>query len=137
MVENASQLGPGITRFGDPRITKIGKIIRNYKLDEIPQFINVLKGDMSIVGPRPDDPKYVARYSAEQRCVLSVKPGITSAASVKYHHEEQKLVGDNWQDVYYDEIMPEKINIDLDYIQHQSLLNDLYIIYKTIFAIFS
>jgi len=136
MVVNASQLGPGITHQGDARITRAGKFIRKYKLDELPQFINVLRGEMSIVGPRPEDPAYVALYSPEQRQVLSVKPGITSLASIKYHHEEQLLVGDNWESIYYNEVMPEKIKIELDYINHRSFLTDLYIIFETIFAIF-
>ncbi len=136
MVVNASLQGPGITRMGDTRITKIGRFIRKYKLDELPQFINVLKGDMSIVGPRPEDPKYVARYNPEQRQVLSVKPGITSAASIKFHHEEKILMGDNWEDIYYNEIMPEKISIDLDYLKHRSLMTDVNIIIKTILAVF-
>ena len=87
MVVDAPQKGPNITRNGDNRITNIGKILRKYKLDELPQFFNVLKGDMSIVGPRPEVPAYVARYSPEQLQVLCVKPGITSPASIKYRDE--------------------------------------------------
>ncbi len=137
MVVDAPQKGPNITRNGDNRITNIGKILRKYKLDELPQFFNVLKGDMSIVGPRPEDPAYVARYSPEQLRVLCVKPGITSLASIKYRDEEQILTGENWQEKYINEIMPAKLSIDLEYIKHQSLLNDLYIIYKTVFAVFN
>jgi lipopolysaccharide/colanic/teichoic acid biosynthesis glycosyltransferase len=136
MVDNASQQGPRITHKGDARITRIGQFIRKYKIDELPQFINVLKGEMSIVGPRPEDPAYVALYSPEQLEVLSVKPGITSLASIKYHHEEQILVGENWETIYSNKVMPEKIKIDLEYIKQRSLLTDLYIIFETFFAIF-
>jgi len=136
MVDNASQQGPRITHKGDTRITRIGQFIRKYKIDELPQFINVLKGEMSIVGPRPEDPAYVALYSPEQLEVLSVKPGITSLASIKYHHEEQILVGENWETIYSNKVMPEKIKIDLEYIKQRSLLTDLYIIFETFFAIF-
>jgi lipopolysaccharide/colanic/teichoic acid biosynthesis glycosyltransferase len=108
MVVNASQQGPGITRKGDTRITRVGQFIRKYKLDELPQFINVLKGDMSIVGTRPEDPTYVAQYTPEQQRVLSVNPGITSLASIKYHHEEQLLVGENWEILYTNEVCLKK-----------------------------
>lgn len=135
MVVDAARKGPGITRKGDTRITKVGQFIRKYKLDEFPQFINVLKGDMSVVGPRPEDPTYVAHYSSEQRQVLSVKPGITSLASIKYCNEEQILEGENWEFVYFNDVMPEKLRIELDYIKTRSLLTDLNIIIKTIFSI--
>src|SRR5438552_2122313 len=87
MVDGADQLGAGITAQGDMRVTPIGRWLRRTKLDELPQLLNVLKGDMSLVGPRPEDPRYVALYTPEQRRVLSVRPGMTSLASIRYRHE--------------------------------------------------
>ncbi|RXM21690.1 sugar transferase, partial [Citrobacter sp. AAK_AS5] len=85
---------------GDARVTRAGRTLRRTKIDELPQLINVLNGDMSLVGPRPEDPRYVAFYTPEQRRVLAVRPGITSAASLAYRHEEQMLSGADWETIY-------------------------------------
>lgn len=135
MVVNADKMGPGITTASDPRITKMGRFLRRSKLDELPQLINVFKGDMSVVGPRPEDPRYVALYNAEQREVLNVKPGITSPASFAFRNEEEMLQGQDWENLYINEIMPEKLAIDLDYSKHSSLLLDLQIVCRTGLAI--
>jgi len=127
--------GPAITAKGDARVTPIGRWIRKFKLDELPQLINVLKGDMSLVGPRPEDPKYVALYSDAQRKVLLARPGITSAASIAYRNEEQMLSGDNWEEVYRSQIMPHKIELDLRYLEHRNVLSDILLIFKTILAV--
>lgn len=131
---DADRMGPGITTSGDPRITRIGAWVRRTKVDELPQLLNVIAGDMSLVGPRPEDPRYVALYTPEQRQILQVRPGITSAASLAYRHEEQMLSGPNWQDTYINEVMPAKLAIDLEYLARRNLLTDLTLILRTIGA---
>jgi lipopolysaccharide/colanic/teichoic acid biosynthesis glycosyltransferase len=131
--------GPRITRSGDHRITPIGRFLRASKLDEIPQIVNVLCGDMSIVGPRPEDPAYVAAYSAEQRHVLSVLPGMTCLAFLRLGHdqaviERAKPAGEQPFDVesyYMREILPEKLDIELAYVREWSLRGDIRIIAHT------
>ncbi len=136
MVVGADTSGPGITAAGDRRITPVGQFLRKTKLDELPQLLNVLKGDMSLVGPRPEDPRYVALYTAEQRRVLAVRPGITSAASLAYRHEEQLLSGENWETTYRARVLPDKLAIDLAYLEQRTLFSDLKLIFRTVVAIF-
>lgn len=136
MVIDADRLGPGITAVGDQRVTKVGRFLRRTKLDELPQLINVLKGDMSLVGPRPEDPRYVALYTPEQRAVLAARPGITSAASLTYRHEEQLLSGPDWEAIYCTEVMPAKLAIDLEYLSRRTLASDLGLVLQTILAMF-
>ncbi|MDA8972658.1 MAG: sugar transferase [Saprospiraceae bacterium] len=116
----------------DPRITRVGFFLRNYKLDELPQFWNVLIGEMSIVGPRPEVPYYVNFYDKKQRQVFEVKPGITDYASLKYF-DENLLLGksDDPEKTYINEIMPQKLILNLEYAQSNSFLIDLIIIGKT------
>ena len=117
----------------DPRITSIGFFIRKYKLDEFPQFINVLIGNMSIVGPRPEVKEYVDRYSDEQRKILSLKPGITDYASIEYFKENELLAASsNPEKTYIEEIMPAKLKLNEKYLENQSLGHDIQIIWKTI-----
>ncbi len=119
----------------DSRITKAGVFIRKYKLDELPQLFNVLKGDMSFVGPRPEVRKYVDLYTEEQMRVLSVRPGITSPASIKYRNENDILAREDDPEKYYiDVIMQDKLAIGLDYIDHQSMITDIKLIFQTIFG---
>lgn len=127
--------GAGITRAADPRVTPVGRILRATKLDELPQLINVLRGEMSLVGPRPEDPRYTALYDEEQRKVLDVRPGITSAASLLYRDEESTLTADDWERQYVEQIMPEKLRIDLEYLRRQSLASDVGLILKTLAAV--
>ncbi len=136
MVSGADKKGPGITVSGDARITSVGRFLRRTKIDELPQLLNVLLGDMSLVGPRPEDPRYVAQYTPEQRQALRVRPGITSAASLAYRHEEQMLAGADWEETYRTQVLPAKLAIDLDYLAHRTLLSDLRLILDTIFAMF-
>lgn len=131
-----SEGGPGITRSGDPRVTPLGRVLRGYKLDELPQLVNVFRGEMSLVGPRPEDPKYTAMYDEEQRKVLAVRPGITSAASLKYRDEESHLVGADWEEQYVKRIMPEKLSLDLEYLRRRTFFSDLGLILQTARAIF-
>jgi lipopolysaccharide/colanic/teichoic acid biosynthesis glycosyltransferase len=116
----------------DPRITSIGFFIRKYKLDEFPQFINVLIGNMSIVGPRPEVKEYVDLYNEEQRKVLSVKPGITDYASLEYF-DENELLGkaDDPQETYINEIMPAKLELNKKYLANPTISHDISIMWKT------
>jgi lipopolysaccharide/colanic/teichoic acid biosynthesis glycosyltransferase len=123
---------------GNPRISKIGKFLRSYKLDELPQFLNVLKGEMSIVGPRPDLPGYYDLLQGENRKILELKPGLTSPAALKYSAEEQLLEKQDLPLLYNNNsIFPDKVQLNLDYYYHQSFYRDIGIISKTIwFVIF-
>ena len=136
MVANAAQIGPAVTGAADSRITPIGRFLRRTKLDELPQLLNVLRGEMSLVGPRPEDPRYAALYTPEQRRVLSVRPGITSPASIAYRSEEAMLTGDDWETHYIQHVMPAKLEIDLQYVEHASLLYDLKLIFRTFISLF-
>lgn len=116
----------------DPRITSIGYFLRKYKLDEFPQFINVLKGDMSIVGPRPEVQEYVQLYNEEQRKVLDAKPGITDYASLHYFNENELLGrAEDPQKVYIEEIMPAKLKLNQEYVRQMSLVTDIRIMWST------
>ena len=120
----------------DPRVTGIGYLLRKFKIDELPQLLNVLIGNMSFVGPRPEVRKYVALYSPEQLTVLTVKPGITDKASLKYFNENELLEkSTNPEQTYINEIMPEKLKINIEYIQQRSIVQDFTIIFKTIWRI--
>lgn len=119
----------------DSRITKAGYFIRKYKIDELPQLINVLKGDMSFVGPRPEVRRYVDLYSEEQMKVLSVRPGITDPASIKYRNENDILSSEsNPEEYYIQHIMPDKLKINIDYINTRTFFKDIKIIFQTIFG---
>jgi lipopolysaccharide/colanic/teichoic acid biosynthesis glycosyltransferase len=131
MVMEADHIGPAITYREDPRVTNVGKFLRRTKLDELPQLVNVLKGEMSLVGPRPEDPSYVAHYSAQQREVLRVKPGITGLTQLEYRDEASMLEGASADEDYLSQIMPEKLRLDLDYTQDRSLALDIKILWQT------
>jgi len=138
MKTGADKKGKLTIGMRDDRITRIGYFIRKYKLDEFPQFINVLKGEMSIVGPRPEVKEYVALYTEEQRLILNVKPGITDYASITYFRENELLAkSDNPTKTYIEEIMPEKIALNQKYIQRPTVGHDLKIIWLTAKKIFS
>ena len=131
MVVEADLVGPAITYRDDPRITNLGRFLRGTKLDELPQLINVLRGEMSLVGPRPEDPAFVAHYDAEQREVLRVKPGITGPTQLAYRDEASMLEGTSADEVYLTRIMPEKLELDLHYLQNSSLALDIRILWQT------
>ena len=133
MVVNAEKVGPSSTSDDDPRITKIGRFLRKYKLDELPQLINVLKGEMSFVGPRPEVKKFTDLYTEEEKAILSVRPGITDWASLWNSDEGAILAGVEDPDrVYMEKIRPEKIRLQLKYVRERSLWVDIKIIFKTI-----
>lgn len=129
-----SDKGSLITIGGrDKRITPFGYWLRRYKLDELPQFLNVLKGDMSIVGPRPEVRRYVEMYTAEQAQVLSVKPGITDYASIRFSHESELLAqATDPEKEYVSNIMPAKLQLNLEYVRNRSFTEDLKIIVQTV-----
>ncbi len=120
----------------DIRITRVGYYLRKFKLDELPQLINVLKGEMSLVGPRPEVAKYVNQYNSQQRKVLTVKPGITDYASIKYANENELLEQyDDPEKAYIQQIMPDKLHLNLLYIENHGMLTDLKILIKTLFKL--
>jgi len=136
MVEGAERRGPAVTYRDDPRITRVGRFLRRTKLDELPQLLNVVKGEMSLVGPRPEDPSYVALYTPEQRQVLSVKPGITGPTQLEYRDEASMLHGESVDKEYVSRIMPEKLKLDLEYVRGRSLALDLKILWRTATTLF-
>ncbi len=135
MVADAANIGGGLTFRGDPRITRLGRFLRRTKIDELPQLINVIKGEMSLVGPRPEDQRYLSYYSSDQRELLSVLPGITSIASIRYRNEEQLLPAGTWEKVYVQSILPAKLDIELNYLSDRSFGTDLLILLATAFAL--
>lgn len=133
MVVNAERLGIAVTRDGDPRITRLGRILRKTKLDELPQLWNVLVGDMSLVGPRPEVPKYVERYTPSQRIILELKPGITDLATLRFRNEEELLRGaEDTERFYLEHCVPRKIELNLDYARRAGLWSDTVIILRTL-----
>lgn len=133
MVVDAPNIGPSVTSGDDPRITKVGKIIRRTKIDELPQLFNVIKGDMSLVGPRPEVIKFVNEKREDYKIVLSVPPGITDNAAIEYRDEE--TIMEQFEDkekAYIDIVLPEKIELYKFYINNISLKNDILLILKTI-----
>jgi lipopolysaccharide/colanic/teichoic acid biosynthesis glycosyltransferase len=132
MVVNADKIGGPSTADDDARITPMGKLVRRFKLDELPQLINVWTGDMSLVGPRPEVPGEVDLYTEEERALLNVRPGITDYASIAFHNEGEILRGSpDPHQAYREKIRPEKIRLGLEYVKHNSLRLDLKIIFKT------
>ena len=132
MVVGADKLGPLVTAGNDSRITSIGRYLRRTKLDELPTLWNVLKGDMSIVGPRPENPHSAALYSDAQKSVWAVRPGVTSLATLKYRHEESILAGHADLEAAYFQIMQDKLALELAYINRRSFWLDIQIIFRTI-----
>jgi len=136
MVLNAEKLGGPSTADDDPRITNVGRFIRKFKLDELPQLINVLKGEMSIVGPRPEVQMYVDMFTEEERAILTVRPGITDWASIWNPDEGAILAGSaDPEKTYMEKIRPEKIRLQLKYVRERSFWVDLKIILRTLMAV--
>ena len=137
MVEDSSTRFKSITVGDDPRITRVGRFLRKSKIDELPQLFNVLKGDMSLVGPRPEVPEFVNLFRSEFEEILAVRPGITDLASLKYR-DEASILGQSEtpEDEYVRRVLPDKIKLAKEYIQRSSLLFDLSVICRTVFKIF-
>jgi len=126
--------GSGLTRRGDPRVTAVGRFLRKWKIDELPQLFNVLRGDMSLVGPRPDLPQYLQALCGDQRLVLLLVPGITGAASLQFRNEElllAQVAPEQLEGFYIHTLLPQKIELDLNYAREASLLGDLAILLRT------
>jgi len=137
MIANADKQGLGITVSGDARVTGFGAFLRKSKIDELPQLWNVLTGSMSFVGPRPELPQYVSNYTPEQRQVLSVRPGITDLASIRYRHEESILARSDDPDLYYrNVVLPDKLALNLQYVRDISLPVDIKLVVQTMTSLF-
>jgi lipopolysaccharide/colanic/teichoic acid biosynthesis glycosyltransferase len=133
MVDRAEEIGSSVTVCDDKRITSLGKILRRMKLDELPQLVNVLKGEMSLVGPRPDVPEIVERYTPDMRRILSVRPGLTSVATLHLRDEEYLLAQVADPDVFYEDVLvPFKVNLAMEHVERNSLAFDLKILCQTI-----
>lgn len=133
MVVDAERQGRAITVGRDPRITRIGAWLRDSKLDELPQLLNVVAGDMSLVGPRPEVPRYVELYSEAQRAILALRPGITDLASIKYRHESELLAkAENPDETYIRVLLPDKLRINLAYAARADVWSDFLVILATL-----
>ena len=136
MVTDAEKRGPAVTYDQDPRITRVGRLLRNARLDEFPQLWNVLKGDMSLVGPRPESQYYYDRYTPEQKQIFKVKPGMTGVTQIKFRHEEDLLTDPATLDRdYLEKVLPPKVALDMWYIAHQSLWLDITLIFQTLWVL--
>lgn len=130
---DAERVGGQLTVGADPRVTAVGRVLRATKLDELPQLIDVLRGDMALVGPRPEVPRYVAQYTPAQRRVLEVRPGITDPASIAYRDEGEVLArAADPERAYLEEVMPHKLAINLAYLERRTLLRDVGVIFATL-----
>lgn len=132
MVAGAGPADQPLTRLADERVTRLGARLRAMRVDELPQLFNVLKGDMSLVGPRPEDPAFVDRYSDEQRRVLTVRPGITGPSQLHFCNESLLLDDDDYEHRYIEEIMPRKLSMDIEYVDNHGLGGDLLLLVKTL-----
>lgn len=128
--------GPAVTAGDDPRVTGVGRLLRHTKLDELPQLFNVVRGEMSLVGPRPEHPDYVEHYTADQRRLLTVRPGITGPAALAFINEEEELRGGQPESTYLNDVLPRKLALELQYFEHASFGGDLAILLKTALLVF-
>jgi lipopolysaccharide/colanic/teichoic acid biosynthesis glycosyltransferase len=132
MIKNAEKMGPGITSACDERITGTGKFLRRYKLDELPQLFNVLKGDMSLIGPRPELLKYINFYREDYSAILNIKPGITDFAAIQFRDEESLIGKINKEESYINKILPSKIILYKQYINEMGFFTDVKILLSTV-----
>jgi lipopolysaccharide/colanic/teichoic acid biosynthesis glycosyltransferase len=140
MYNRPSDGGPGLTRKGDNRVTPIGKLLRKWKLDELPQFLNVLRGQMSLIGPRPDLADFYATLNPARRQILCLKPGITGWATLRFRDEESVLAAVSQEEMvnfYVSDLLPRKVDLDLSYARGATLKGDIGILLQTLGAIFS
>ncbi len=136
MVKDAAKIGPPVTPANDPRITRVGKLLRKFKIDEMLQIFNVIKGDMSVIGPRPEVGKYVDQCKDDYKEILRIKPGMTDYALIAFRNEEEILSKfDNIEEGYIKEVLPEKIRLYKKYMEEMSFLTDMKIFFRTIMEI--
>ena len=128
---------PGITRHGDPRVTRVGRFLRQLKMDELPQLVNVIRGEMSLVGPRPEDPRYVDWSDPVHRFVYSVRPGLTGPSQIAFRHEELMLEVDDPEHYYRSTVLPAKLALDAEYLSRRTAASDLRMLASTIWAVFA
>ena len=133
MVEGAG--GSALTIGEDPRVTPLGRVLRRYRIDELPQLVNVVRGEMSLVGPRPEDPSFVDLSDPLHRRVFSAKPGITGLAQLAFHDEAERLVGPDAERRYREEILPAKLRLDAEYLDRRTTLLDVQILLRTVRAV--
>ena len=125
-------IGSNLTMSGDPRVTRLGRVLRRYRIDELPQLVNVVRGEMSLVGPRPEDPSFVDLSDPLHRRVFSARPGITGLAQLEFHDEAERLEGPDAERLYRDEILPAKLRLDAAYLDQRTTLMDLRILARTV-----
>jgi lipopolysaccharide/colanic/teichoic acid biosynthesis glycosyltransferase len=135
MAEGSS--GTRVTLADDPRVTPLGRLIRRFRIDELPQLINVLRGDLSLVGPRPEDPAYVDLSDPLHRRVFSARPGITGLAQLEFHDEADRLLGADAERRYREEILPAKLRLDAEYLDRRTTMLDIRILLRTVRTILS
>jgi lipopolysaccharide/colanic/teichoic acid biosynthesis glycosyltransferase len=136
MVARAPSLGPNVSPADDPRVTRIGAFLRRRYLDEIPQLLNVIRGDMSVVGPRPETPEFVALYTPRERRVLEMRPGMAGPSTLAFESEAQVLAAtDDPYRHYVDHLLHERVGADLEYVDRQSFLYDLHVIVKSVLMV--
>lgn len=136
MARKATSMGGPLTVANDPRVTRMGRILRKYKLDELPQLLNVIRGDLGLVGARPEVQLYVEMFHSYYAEILRDRPGITDPASLAYRHEEEMLSGLDSERQYISDILPRKLALSLSYARHRTFFSDLHIIAQTLFGIF-
>jgi lipopolysaccharide/colanic/teichoic acid biosynthesis glycosyltransferase len=136
MVINADRMGASVTTDADPRVTAIGRILRRSKLDELPSLFNVLRGEMSLVGPRPETPQWIEFYTPEMRSVLNTRPGVTDVAQIIFRHEERMLKGDALDPKQYLALMRWKVALQQEYVAKRSFIVDIKVLVQTVMAIF-
>ena len=135
MRANTDRDGPAVTGARDTRVTSVGRFLRRTKMDELPQLFNVMRGDMSLVGPRPEAPEFVRHYTPEQKKVLSVRPGMTGPAAIAYINEEEMLGEGDAEARYINSVMPAKLTLDLEYVRSSTFAGDLKILARTVVRI--
>lgn len=136
MVPKADRIGGSVTVAGDPRVTRVGRFLRKYKLDELPQLINIIKGDIQLVGARPEFGRNVEKFRAQYEILLRDRPGITDPATFAYRNEEEMFGQRNVEEVYFSEILPRKLELSLSYARRRTFRSDLALIFRTILGIF-
>ncbi len=132
MVQEADRIGGPVTAAGDPRVTRVGSFLRKYKLDELPQLVNVLRGDLQLVGARPENPRDAERFRSYYQVILRERPGITDPATLAYRNEEELFGEGDIDEQYATSILPHKLELSLDYSRRRTLVSDLGIIFRTL-----